>query len=322
MKVSKLSRQWAAIAFAALATCAFAGEFPERPIKLLVGYPAGGPTDIIARLVAEQMGTVLKVPVIVENKPGAGGNIATAAVTTSDPDGYTLLMGSFSNAVNPAFMSVPYDSKKDLQPISNVARFPVLIIASKGSPFNNVPELLAAAKARPSVYNYGAGGIGSSSHLAAEMFKGRAQVDITGIQYKGAAPALQDLLSNTIQLYFDSPLTAMPYVQDGRVKLIAVTTAQRLPWLPEVPTVAESGIPGFDVSTWAGVFGRAGTPPDVIEKLNKAIVAAVASQKLQDRFKQLRIDPVGDSPAQFKAFFDNQLDVWAKVVVDSRIKVE
>jgi tripartite-type tricarboxylate transporter receptor subunit TctC len=322
MRALTVLRKLSAVALAAISLGASAGEFPERPIKLLVGYPAGGPTDIIARLVAEQMSVTLKVPVVVENKPGAGGNIATAAVATGDADGYTLLMGSFSNAVNPAFMSVPYDSRRDLVPISNVARFPVLIIASKASPFNNVPELLAAAKAKPGAYNYAAGGIGSSSHLAAEMFKGRAGVDITGIQYKGAAPALQDLLSDTVQLYFDSPLTAMPYVQEGRVKLIAVTTAQRLSWLPDVATVAESGVPGFDVSTWAGIFGRAGTPPAVIERLNKAIVAAVGSQKLQDRFKQLRIDPVGDSPAQFKAFFDNQLDVWAKVVVDSRIKVE
>jgi tripartite-type tricarboxylate transporter receptor subunit TctC len=322
MRSFKVLKSLAAMAIAAASMASFASEFPDRPIKLLVGYPAGGPTDIIARLVAEQMSVTLKVPVVVENKPGAGGNIATAAVATSDPDGYTLLMGSFSNAVNPAFMKVPYDSRRDLVPISNVARFPVLIIASKASPFSSVPELVAAAKANPGVYNYAAGGIGSSSHLAAEMFKGRSGVDISGIQYKGAAPALQDLLSNTVQIYFDSPLTAMPYVQDGRVKLIAVTTAQRLPWLPDVPTVAESGVPGFDVSTWAGVFGRSGVPPEVIQRLNKAIVAAVASQKLQDRFRQLRIDPVGDSPAQFKAFFDNQLDVWAKVVVESRIKVD
>jgi tripartite-type tricarboxylate transporter receptor subunit TctC len=327
MDMLKFFRDGIAVMMAALTVSAagltYASEFPDKPIRVIVGYPPGGPTDIIARLVCEQMSATLGRPVIVENRPGAGGNIATQAVATSAPDGYTLLMGAFANAVNPTLMAVPYDSKRDLAPISMVSRIPVLIAASPNAPFSTVPELLAAAKANPGVLNYAAGGIGSSSHLAAEMFKRRGAVNITGIQYKGAVPALQDLMADRVQLYFDSPLTTMPLVKkDGRIKIIAVTTAKRLPWLPNVPTVAETGLPEFEVVTWVGLFGREGTPPAILTRLHKAVAAAVSSSKVKERFKEFGIDAVGNSPADFKEFFHHEMDVWARVIRESNIKVE
>lgn len=304
------------------ATLGRAAEYPDRPVKILIGYPPGGPTDVIGRLVADQMAEMLGKPVVIENRPGAGSNIATQAVATSAPDGYTLLIGSFANAVNPSLMPVPYDTKRDLVPISMAARVPIFIVAPGNAPYSNIRELIAAAKSKPGVLNYATGGIGSSSHLAAELFKRRAGVDITTVHYKGGAPALQDVIAGRMDLFFDQPQTSMGFIKEGRVKLLAVTTAQRLSWLPEAPTVAESGLPGFEVLTWVGLFGRAGTPPAVIEKLQRAVATAVASPKVQERFKTFGIEPVGSTTAEFTAFIHRELDAWEKVIREGNIKVE
>lgn len=300
---------------------ALGAEYPERPIHIIIGYPPGGPTDTIGRLVADQMAEFLGKPVVIENRPGAGSNIATQAVATAAPDGYTLLIGSFANAVNPSLMSVPYDTKRDLVPISMAARVPVFIIAPASAPFSTIPELIKVAKSKPGVLNYATGGIGSSSHLGAELFKRRAGVDITVIHYKGGAPALQDIIAGRVDLFFDQPQTSMPFIKDGRVKLLAVTTRQRLSWLPNAPTVAET-IPGFEVTTWVGLFGRAGTPAPIIEKLQRAVAAAVASPEVQERFKSFGIEPVGSSTADFTSFIYSELDTWSRVIREGNIKVE
>ena len=300
---------------------AHAAEYPDRPIRIIIGYPPGGPTDTIGRLVADQMAETLGKPIVIENRPGAGSNIATQAVATAAPDGYTLLIGSFANAVNPSLMSVPYDTKRDLVPISMAARVPVFIVAPANAPFSTIAELVTVAKSKPGVLNYATGGIGSSSHLGAELFKRRAGVDITTVHYKGGAPALQDIIAGRVDLFFDQPQTSMQFIKEGRVKLLAVTTAQRLSWLPNAPTVAET-IPGFEVITWVGLFGRAGTPAPIVEKLQRAVAAAVASPKVQERFKTFGIDPVGDSTADFTAFMNRELDTWDRVIREGNIKAE
>lgn len=298
-----------------------ATDYPDRPIRIIIGYPPGGPTDTIGRLVADQMAEALGKPVVIENRPGAGSNIATQAVATAAPDGYTLLIGSFANAVNPSLMSVPYDTKRDLVPISMAARVPIFIVAPANAPYSTIGELIAVAKSKPGVLNYATGGIGSSSHLGAELFKRRAGVDITTVHYKGGAPALQDIIAGRVDLFFDQPQTSMQFIKEGRVKLLAVATAQRLAWLPSAPIVAET-IPGFEVTTWVGLFGRAGTPAPIIDKLQRAVASAVASPKVQERFKTFGIEPVGSSTAEFTGFINRELDTWDRVIREGNIKVE
>ena len=323
MSVRSITFALLATALAAVvpAGAALGAEYPERPIHIIIGYPPGGPTDTIGRVVADQMAEFLGKPVVIDNRPGAGSNIATQAVATAAPDGYTLLIGSFANAVNPSLMSVPYDTRRDLVPISMAARVPVFIVAPASAPFSTIPELIKVAKSKPGVLNYATGGIGSSSHLGAELFKRRAGVDITVVHYKGGAPALQDIIAGRVDLFFDQPQTSMPFIKDGRAKLLAVTTRQRLSWLPNAPTVAET-IPGFEVTTWVGLFGRAGTPAPIIEKLQRAVAAAIASPKVQERFKSVGIEPVGSSTADFTAFIHSELDTWGRVIREGNIKVE
>ena len=298
-------------------------QFPDRPVRILVGAAAGGPTDIVARLISDNLSKGLGRAVIIENKAGAGGNIATQTLATAAPDGYTLLMGSFANAVNPAMMSVPYDTRRDLIPISQITSVPLVVVAHKGAPYTNIAELVAEARKRPGTINIASGGIGTSSHLAAELFKRNAGVDMQIIHYKGGAPALQDLLAERAQVFFDNPQTSMQFVKAGSIKLLAVTTAARLPYLPTTPTVAESpGFTGFEVISWHGIFGRAGTPPEVVNRLSREITTAMSSKDVRERFTQLQLDPVGSQPEEFNRFFSREMDVWGKVVREGNIKAE
>ena len=298
-------------------------QYPERPVRILVGAAAGGPTDIVARLISDGLSKGLGRAVVIENKAGAGGNIATQTVATAAPDGYTLLMGSFANAVNPVMMSVPYDTKRDLIPISQITSVPLVVVAHNGATYSNIAELVAEARRRPGAINIASGGIGTSSHLAAELFKRIAGVDMPIIHYKGGAPALQDVLAERVQVFFDNPQTSMQFVKAGSIKLLAVTTAARLNYLPNTPTVAEApGFSGFEVVSWHGIFGRAGTPPDVVSRLSREIMAVMANKELRERFAQLQLEPVGSQPDEFNRFFSREMDVWGKVVLQGNIKAE
>lgn len=298
-------------------------EFPDRPVRVLVGAAAGGPTDIVARLISDSLSKGLGRPVMIDNRAGAGGNIATQAVATAPPDGYTLLMGSFANAVNPAMMSVPYDTRRDLIPISQITRVPLVVIAHKGATYASIGELVAEARRRPGTINIASGGIGTSSHLAAEMFKRIAGVDMLVVHYKGGAPALQDVLSERVQIMFDNPQTSMQHIKSGSVKLLAVTTAARLSYLPTTPAVAETpGFANFEVVSWHGLFGRAGTPPETIARLSREITAVMANKEIRDRFSQLQIEPVGSQPPEFNQFFSREMDVWGRVVREANIKAD
>ena len=298
-------------------------QWPDRPLRLLVGAPAGGPTDIVARVLADRIAPSLGKAVVIENRAGAGGNIATQALTQAPADGYTLFMGSFANAVNPAMMNVPYDTRRDLLPVSQVTRVPLVVVVPAGLAVNSVAELVAMAKRAPGTVNIASGGIGTSAHLAAELFKRQAGVDMPIIQYKGGGPALQDVLAGRVQVAFDNPQTSLPQLPGGKIRLLAVTTAQRLAELPAVPTVAETpGLRDFVVMSWHGVFMRSGTPPAIVERLAKEIAAACASRELRERFAQLQLDAIGSTPEEFARFFNGEMEIWGRVVREAGIRAE
>src|SRR5436190_11110451 len=263
-----MNRILAALALAvlvSLAPCALAQSYPVKPIRFVVPYPAGGPLDTVARLLGQKVSESVKQPVIVDNKPGAGGNIGADAVAKSPADGYTLLMGAVAtHAINPTlYASIPYDPVRDFQPITQVASTPNVLIVNPSVPATNVREFIAYAKANPGKLNFGSGSTGSAGHLAGELFKTMAGVEMIHVPYKGAAPAMQDLIGGQVQLMFDNYASAATQVRAGKVKALAVTTAKRSALAPDLPTIAESGLPGFDINTWFGIFAPAGTPREI-----------------------------------------------------------
>ena len=311
-----------ALAFAVLAGGS-AAQLPDRPLRLLVGAPAGGPTDIVARVLAERMAPAIGRVIVIENRAGAGGNIATQALVQAPADGTTMFMGSFANAVNPAMMNVPYDTKRDLLPVSQVTRVPLVVVVPSSLAVNSIADLVAMARRAPGTVNIASGGIGTSAHLAAELFKRQAGVDMPIIQYKGGGPALQDVLAGRVQVAFDNPQTSLPQLPGGKIRLLAVTTAQRLADLPSVPTVAETpGLRDFVVMSWHGVFMRTGTAPAIVERLAKEIAAACASRELRERFAQLQLDAIGSTPDEFARFFAGEMETWGRVVRDAGIRAD
>jgi tripartite-type tricarboxylate transporter receptor subunit TctC len=310
-------------ALLALVQMAAQAQIPDRPLRLLVGAPAGGPTDIVARVLADRMAPAIGRSIVIDNRAGAGGNIATQALVQAPADGTTLLMGSFANAVNPAMMNVPYDTRRDLLPVSQVTRVPLVVVVPSQLPAQSVAELIALARRAPGTVNIASGGIGTSAHLAAELFKRQAGVDMPIIHYKGGGPALQDVLAGRLQVAFDNPQTSLPQLPSGRIRLLAVTTPQRLVELPHVPTVAETaGMKDYVVLSWHGVFMRSGTPPAIVERFAREIAAACASRELRERFAQLQLEAIGSTPEEFARFFFGEMDTWGKVVREAGIRAD
>ena len=311
-----------ALVFAVLAG-ASAAQLPDRPLRLLVGAPAGGPTDIVARVLADRMAPAIGRAIVIENRAGAGGNIATQALVQAPADGTTLFMGSFANAVNPAMMNVPYDTKRDLLPVSQVTRVPLVVVVPSSLAVSSIADLVAMARRAPGTVNIASGGIGTSAHLAAELFKRQAGVDMPIIQYKGGGPALQDVLAGRVQVAFDNPQTSLPQLPGGKIRLLAVTTAQRLADLPAVPTVAETpGLRDFVVMSWHGVFMRTGTAPAIVDRIAKEIAAACASRELRERFAQLQLEAIGSTPDDFARFFAGEMETWGRVVREAGIRAD
>ena len=301
---------------------ACAEAYPTKPIRFVVPYPAGGPLDTVARLLAQKVSESVKQPVIVDNKPGAGGNIGADAVAKSAPDGYTILMGAVAtHAINPSlYASIPYDPVRDFAPITQIASTPNVLVVNPSIPAGNVREFIAYAKANPGKLNFGSGSSGSAGHLAGELFKSLAGIDMTHVPYKGAAPAMQDLVGGQIQLMFDNLASALGQVRAGKVKALAVTTAQRSSLAPELPTIAESGLPGFDISTWFGLFAPAATPRDVLERLHAEFTRALASPDVRERMLNLGAEPVGSTPAEFAAYIGSEARKYARLVKASGAK--
>jgi tripartite-type tricarboxylate transporter receptor subunit TctC len=290
----------------------------------VVPYPAGGPLDAVARLLGQKVSESVKQPVIVDNKPGAGGNIGADAVAKSSPDGYTILMGAVAtHAINPSlYAHMPYDAARDFAPVTQLASTPNVLVVNPSLPVASVGEFIAYARANPGKLNFGSGSTGSAGHLAGELFKAMGGVEMTHIPYKGAAPAMNDLIGGRIQLMFDNLASSLAQVRAGRIKALAVTTAKRSALAPELPTVAESGLPGFDISTWFGVFVPAGTPPEAIARLHDEFTRALAAPEVREKVLNLGAEPVGSTPAEFGAFIRAEAAKYARVIKASGAKAD
>lgn len=315
----------ASLAFIALsAPQAHAQAYPSKTIRFVVPYPAGGPLDTVARLLGAKVGESVGQPVVVENKPGAGGNIGADIVAKSPADGYTILMGAVAtHAINPSlYKSIPYDPIKDFAPVTQVASTPNVLVVNPGVPAKDVKELIAYAKANPGKLSFGSGSIGSAGHLAGELFKATAGVDMVHVPYKGAAPAMQDLIGGRIQLMFDNLASSLGQVKAGKVRALAVTTAKRSPLAPDLPTIAETGVPGFDISTWFGIFAPAGTPKPALDRLHAEFAKALAAADVRDRMTSMGAEPVGNTPDEFAAFVRSEGEKYSKVIRASGAKVD
>jgi len=300
---------------------AFAQSYPSKPVKLLVGVPPGGPTDTLARAIAPELGDALGQPIVIENRPGASAVIATEAVAKAAPDGYTLGFIYITHATNPTLIAkLPYDTLRDFAPVSLVGRQSMVLLANPSFSANTVPELVAAARAAPGKIDYGASDSGSAPHLAAELFKMMARIDLTPIYYKGTAPALTDLLAGQIPVMFVSNITALPHVKSGKLKALAVTGAARTPLAPDIPTLAESGLSGYEAYGWYGIAAPARTPGAVIARLHAEVVKIARNETMKTRLAGQGLELVGDTPAQFDAFIRAEITKWAKVLQAAGVK--
>lgn len=291
-------------------------DFPSRPIRLIAPAPPGGVTDITARLLAQRLADVVGQQVIVENRSGGGGNIAAEHVARSRPDGYTLLVGTIgTHAINRSlYPSLPFDPERDFAPITQIVTYPLVLVVNPGLGVATVQELIAAARARPGQLMRASGGSGTSMHLSGELFQMMARLDMPHVPYRGSAPALTDVVSGQAHLMFDALASAVPLVQAGRLRAIAQTGAQRSPVLPDVPTVAEAGLTGYDVSSWLGLLAPAGTPAPVVERLHRASVEALSHPEIRQRFAADGGTVVASTPEAFAAFMRAETAKWADVV--------
>jgi len=316
-----------AVALTGLVLCAVGAQaadpYPNKPIKWIVPFPPGGAMDSMARTLGEKLSTSMKQPVIVENRPGAGGTIGSNLVAKAAPDGQTIMIVSIGQAVNPSiYPKLPYDSGKDFEPVSLVGIVPNILVAHPSVKANNVKELIALAKAQPGKITYASAGNGTTVHLAAELFNSMAGVDIMHVPYKGSAPAVTDLMGGQVDIMFDSLSSAKPYVETGKLKALAVTTAKRSKAFPNVPTVAESGLPGYELSGWYAVFVPAKTPKPIVDRLHAELVKALKQDDVRARFALLGAEPVGSSPQELAATLKTETARWEKIVRERNIKAD
>jgi tripartite-type tricarboxylate transporter receptor subunit TctC len=300
-----------------------AQDYPGKPIRIIVPYPPGGFNDTLARTVGQKLTESWHQAVIVDNRPGGGGTIGTNLAAKSAPDGYTLLIVSFAFAVNPAlYASLPYDTGKDFAPIVLAATTPNLLVVNPGLPVKSVKELIALARSKPGQLNYASAGSGSSNHLSMELFKSLTGVDIIHVPYKGSAPAVTDLIGGQVDLMFDNAPNVLQQVKAGKLRALAVSSKERSPFVKELPTVAEAGVPAFEVSVWFGVVAPAGTPQSVIAKLNAELNRILKLAEIRQTFNSQGVEPAGGTPEEFASFLVAQRTKWAKVVRDSGAKAE
>ena len=309
---------------AAILSAGTCQAFPDKPVRFVVGFTPGGPSDILARAVGQKLAERWKQQVVVENRPGAGGNIAAAEVAKSAADGHTWLLGNNSIlATNAAlYRSLPYDPVKDFAPVALVAVQPNILVVHPNVPARSVSDLVAYLKSHPGTINYASSGAGAAAHLAGELFKTMAGVDMVHVPYKGAQPALTDLLAGQVQLMFATSASAIPYIKAGRLRALAVTTARRSPSMPELPTVWEAGLPGFEATTWHGIVVPAATPSALVQQLNQELNAVLHEKELNERLAALGAEVTTGSPKEFAEYIAREIPKWTKVVQDSGARAE
>ena len=317
-----------AAAAALLSLCAgilpaHAQTYPTKPVRIVVGFPPGGATDVVARTISQKLGEALGQPVIVDNRAGAASNIGAELVANAPKDGHTLFMGTVSTSVNPSlYKKLAYDPLRDFAPVTQVTGTPFVFVVHPSLPARSVKEFIALARTRPGELNYGSAGSGSGAHLFVEMFGAMARVKLQHVPYKGAAPATTAIMSGETIFMFENIVTMLPLARAGKLRALAVTTATRSAAAPEIPTIAEAGVPGYDANAWFGIFAPTGTPQAVIDRLNAEIVKIVKLPETRDRFLALGAEPAGSTAEEFGAFFRNEVAKWAKVVKESGARVE
>ncbi len=322
--------QSAAVAALFAYTAIFAGSslaqtvYPAKAIRYVVPFPAGGPLDIVARAIGQELNKSWGQPVVIDNRPGAGGNIGADLVAKAPADGYTILMGAVStHAINVTlYNTLPYDPIRDFAPVTLITSVPNVLVVHPSVPANNVKELIALAKSRPGQLNFASGSTGSAGHLAGELFNSMAGVRMTHIPYKGAAPAVVDLMAGHVSLMFDNMSSALPNIKATRVRALAVTTLKRSPLLPQLPTISDAGLRGFDIATWFGIFAPAGTPPDIVARLNGEIVRILHTPEMKERLALLGAEPIGNKPDEFAAFVKAEIPKYVKVIQTSGARAD
>lgn len=321
---------WASSALAVTTVLGFSPSvqaqeaWPNKPIKLVVPFAAGGTSDILGRLLSDKLRLVLGQNVIVDNRAGAGGVIGADVVAKSAPDGYTLLLGTIaSHAINPALRTkTPYDPLKDFAPVILLGSIPNVLLVGTDQPYKSVKDLIAAAKAKPDTIGFATSGQGSSQHMSGELFKLLAGADLAHVPYKGSAPAIQDVIGHQVPTSFETVTVALPHIQGGKVRALAVTSAQRSSALPNVPTMQEAGVPGFDVSSWQALYAPAGTPAAIVQRLNQEVEKILAQPELKPRLEALAMIHQPNTPAQFADFNRQELAKWGRVAREGKVSLE
>ncbi len=299
-------------------------DYPERPVTILVGFPPGGPSDVLARIMAKKLGELLGQPFVVDNRPGAGGNVAGEVAAHAEPDGYTLLMGNNSILATNAslYAKIDFDPEKDFEPISLIGSQANILVVNPNVHADTMAELIDLAKANPGKLNFASSGYGAAAHLAGELFKTKANIDIVHVPYKGAGPALQDVISGQDQMMFATAASVVGMIKSGQVRALAVTTLKRTAILPDIPTVDELGIKGFEATTWHGLVAPAGTPKDIIATLYRAVIAALNDPDVRQELTTLGVDISGDTPEEFSAYIHAEIPKWAEVIRASGAKAQ
>ena len=316
-----ICRLLTALTLLLLPAVAAAQEFPAKPIKLIVPFPAGGPNDIIARIVGQRMSELMKQPVVIDNRGGQGGALGTDAVAKAAPDGYTIgIVNCGALAINQSMEKVAYETLKDLAPVTLVVTVPERLVVGGNVPAKNMSELVALAKAQPGKLNFASTGPGSLPHLAGELLKLTAGIDVVHVPYRGAAPAITDLLGQQVQMTFLDLPAILPHIRSGALKPIALGTDKRAPTAPDVPTTFELGMPALRIENWYGMIAPAGTPPAIIEALNKFTVTALADPAVKEKLAEQGLTAVGNSPAQFRDYIAAETAKWAKVIKDAGVQ--
>jgi tripartite-type tricarboxylate transporter receptor subunit TctC len=306
------------------ASSALAELYPSRPIRLLVPFAPGGGGDVVGRTIAQRLSEQLGKPIVIDNRGGAGGTLGVDLAAKAAPDGYTVLLGNVGPlALSPAlYAKLPYDTLRDFAPVSLIASFPNILVANPNLPFKSVQELVAYAKSRPGKLNFASAGSGTSTHLAGELFKSVAGIDVVHVPYKGGAAAITDVIGGQVAYYFGTLPSSLPLARAGKLRALGVTSLQRSPAAPDVPTIAESGYRGFEMAAWYGLLVPAGTPRDIIAKLNAATFATLALPDVKERLAQDGSDPMGSTPTQFGAYIKSEIAKWSGVVRAANIKAD